>query len=42
VEEGAVLRQDHVKEWKKFDRFITAYYTRILGTTPFLRWWKEN
>ena len=42
VEEGAILRQEHVKEWKKFDRFITTYYTRILGAAPFLRWWKEN
>jgi hypothetical protein len=39
VEDGAILRQKHVKEWERFDLFFTTYYFRILDKEPFFRWW---
>lgn len=42
LEKDTILKQDHIDEWERFDRFIPIYYTRILGARPFLRWWKEN
>ncbi len=35
IEEGAILKQEHVKEWIKFDLFIPTFYDGI----PLQRWW---
>jgi hypothetical protein len=39
VEEDAILNSEHVEEWEKFDRYITTFYSNILGKDPFFKWW---
>ena len=34
IEEGAILKQELVDEWDKFNRFIPTYYTRFLRKSP--------
>ena len=39
VEEGTILKQEHIDEWDRIDWFFTWYYADILGKNPFSRWW---